>query len=290
MKPVDRMAKATWLDDVAGAVRDAVKKVLPPGRYKDVLHGVWLGHPLHPALAQFPVGCFTAAALLDATGDRSGAAARLIRFGVLGSLPTAAAGLADYAEAHEEQQRIGVVHATANGLALLCYLRSLRLRAAGRHGRGVVTGLLGYVLAGTGAALGGELAYRWATGPNHAAEVPHSGPEEWTDLGAVDEFTEGQPVRRIAGLIPVFVLREHNEFAVLHDRCSHMAAPLHQGEFVDRDGARCVVCPWHGSTFRLADGAVVRGPATAPQPVLDSRVEDGRLQARVRPIPGVAAS
>lgn len=281
---------ATWLDGVAGAVRDAVTKVLPPGRYKDALHGVWLGHPLHPALAQFPVGCFTAAALLDATGDRSGAAARLIRFGVLGSLPAAAAGLADYAEAHEEQQRIGVVHATANAMALLCYLRSLRLRAAGRHGLGVATGLFGYLLAGTGAALGGELAYRWGTGPNHAAEVPHAGPEQWTDLGAVDDFADGQPVRRIAGLIPVLVLRERGEFAVVHDRCSHMAAPLHQGELVDLGGARCVVCPWHRSMFRLTDGAVMRGPATAPQPVLDSRVEDGRLQARVRPIQGVAAS
>jgi hypothetical protein len=34
----------------------------------------------------------------------------------------------------------------------------------------------------------------------------------------------------------------------------------------------------------------VRGPATAPQPVLDRRVADGRLEARVRVIPGVPAS
>jgi nitrite reductase/ring-hydroxylating ferredoxin subunit len=88
----------------------------------------------------------------------------------------------------------------------------------------------------------------------------------------------------------VLVLLADGEFFVLHDRCSHMAAPLHQGEFVDQDGDRCVVCPWHRSVFRLTDGVIVRGPATAPQPVLDSRVENGRLQARVRPIPGVPAS
>lgn len=28
----------------------------------------------------------------------------------------------------------------------------------------------------------------------------------------------------------------------------------------------CVTCPWHGSTFRLADGGIVRGPASSPQP------------------------
>lgn len=288
--PVDRIAGATWLDGVAGVVRDATKKVLRPGRLKDVLHGVWLGHPAHPPLAQFTVGCFTGAALLDMAGDRSGAAARLIRFGVLASLPTAAAGLADYAEGHEEQQRIGIVHATANSVALACYLASLRLRARGRQRGGVALGLVAFTLAATSAAIGGDLSFRWAAGPNHAAEVPHAGPEDWTDLGAVGDFTDGQPVRRMAGLIPVLVLANDGGFVVLHDRCAHMAAPLHQGELIGTDGTRCIVCPWHGSVFRLDDGSVVHGPATAPQPVLDCRVEDGRLRARVRPLPGVSAS
>jgi nitrite reductase/ring-hydroxylating ferredoxin subunit len=26
----------------------------------------------------------------------------------------------------------------------------------------------------------------------------------------------------------------------------------------------CLACPWHGSAFRIADGSVARGPATAP--------------------------
>jgi hypothetical protein len=40
----------------------------------------------------------------------------------------------------------------------------------------------------------------------------------------------------------------------------------------------------------MADGAVFNGPATAPQPVLDTRVRAGRLEAMVREIPGVPAS
>ena len=32
---------------------------------------------------------------------------------------------------------------------------------------------------------------------------------------------------------------------------------------------------WHGSTFRLSDGAVVHGPATAPMPRFETQISDG---------------
>jgi len=45
----------------------------------------------------------------------------------------------------------------------------------------------------------------------------------------------------------------------------------------------CVICPWHGSTFRLSDGSVRRGPATARQPAFETRVSDvGVVQVRPR--------
>lgn len=289
MAPFDRIARTSWLDGVAGPVRDLVGKVLRPGRMKDLLHGVWLGHPVHPALAQLSFGFFTGAAALDATGDRHGDAAQLIRWGVATSVPTAIAGLADYADGHEEQQRVGVVHAAANAAGLLVYLGSLGLRRKGNP-VGRPLGLLAYGLLAGGAAIGGDLAFRWANGPNHAAEVPHAGPADWTDLGPVTDFSNGKPARVMAGLIPVLVLLRGDDLLVLHDRCSHMAAPLHQGELVTQDGQECLVCPWHRSVFRLHDGTVVHGPATAPQPVLDSRVQDGHVQAKVREIPGVPAS
>ncbi|HEX3651048.1 MAG TPA: Rieske (2Fe-2S) protein [Pseudonocardiaceae bacterium] len=283
----DRIATARWLDRIAGAVRDAAGTVLPPGKVKDVLHGLWQGHPVHPALAQFTFGCFTGAALLDVTGVQG--AVPLIRYGIAGSVPTAVTGLADYSDAHEEQQRVGVVHGMANLAALLCYVGSLRLRATGRRGGGALA-LGGFGLLTAAATLGGELSFRWATGPNHAAEVPHAGPADWTDLGPVTDFAHNQPVRRMAGLIPVLVLARDGGFHVLHDRCAHLAAPLHQGEVTDRDGVPCVTCPWHRSVFRMTDGVVLRGPSTAPQPVLDVRVREDRLEVKVREIPGVAAS
>ena len=53
-----------------------------------------------------------------------------------------------------------------------------------------------------------------------------------------------------------------------------MSGPLSGG---DLDGA-CLTCPWHGSSFRVADGSVARGPATAPQPVFQVREVGGALQ------------
>jgi nitrite reductase/ring-hydroxylating ferredoxin subunit len=41
-------------------------------------------------------------------------------------------------------------------------------------------------------------------------------------------------------------------------------------------------CPWHGSTYRLSDGAVVHGPATARQPAFETRIADAGI-VQVRP-------
>ncbi|MFC7645893.1 Rieske (2Fe-2S) protein [Streptosporangium lutulentum] len=86
---------------------------------------------------------------------------------------------------------------------------------------------------------------------------------------------------RRLGYIDLFVLRVGGGVTVLADGCSHLAGPLHQGKLVSEEGTTCVVCPWHGSTFRLSDGAVVHGPATAPQPSFETRIRrDGILQVR----------
>ena len=64
----------------------------------------------------------------------------------------------------------------------------------------------------------------------------------------------------------------------LADVCNHMGGPLHEGS-VDR-AAGCITCPWHGSTFRLADGGVVRSPAVSPQTSFEARVVGNMVQLR----------
>ena len=50
MRPFDeinRLERAEWLDHPAAAARSLVQRVLRHQGVKDVLHGVWLGDPLH---------------------------------------------------------------------------------------------------------------------------------------------------------------------------------------------------------------------------------------------------
>jgi nitrite reductase/ring-hydroxylating ferredoxin subunit len=94
---------------------------------------------------------------------------------------------------------------------------------------------------------------------------------------AVTDLPDGKPVRLLLGEVPVVALRDARQVHVFADRCSHMSGPLADGKLANG----CVTCPWHGSVFRLSDGQVVRGPATAPQPVFESRVTDSMLQVRL---------
>ncbi|WP_244298014.1 Rieske (2Fe-2S) protein [Streptomyces griseoflavus] len=260
-------------------MRHAVRS-LPLGRGRDALHGrIGLGHPVHPLLVQVPVGTWLSATVLDLLpGERRGQRV-LIGVGVAAALPAAASGWVDWAELHHQQQRVGLVHALSNAAAVGAFTASLVARCRGSHTLGKGLGLAGLALTGVGGALGGHMAYRQASGANHAEYVPHVVTPGWHPLGNVSDFPVGRAVRRQIDDVPVMVVREaEGAVHVLADHCSHMAGPLSEGDITDG----CVRCPWHGSVFRLADGWNVKGPATAPQPAFDSRITDGRVEVRIR--------
>jgi nitrite reductase/ring-hydroxylating ferredoxin subunit len=277
---LDRLENATRLDRVTVPVRTAVQRLLRRRGLRNALHGVWIGHPLHPALVQLPVGAFLSAAILDLQpgGDRP--ARLLIGTGLAAAGPAAVTGLADWSQLHEQQQRVGLVHAAANTTGLACYAASL---AARRRGSGVAGRVLAYGGLGAltlGAYIGGHLSYRQAGGANAAEAVPHLVPAGWQDLCAVDDLPhDGTPHRIMLDTVPLLVVRQGEAIDVLSDRCSHLAGPLHEGE-LSEDGS-CITCPWHGSVFRLRDGSVVQGPATAPQHSFDVRVTAGRVEVRL---------
>jgi nitrite reductase/ring-hydroxylating ferredoxin subunit/uncharacterized membrane protein len=283
---------ASWwvLDKPAALVRDAIRALVPGRRTRDLLHGTWLGHPLHPALVPFPLGMYTASAVLDfLPGRHKHVTDVLIALGVASSVPAALAGAVDYAEGHEEQQRTGLVHALLNSAGLVCYLASLWSRMRGNRLAGKASALAGLALTGSSAMLGGHLAFRHAMGANHAAAVAHIGPENWCDLGPIDQYPIRESTRRLVGDVPVLVVRDEHDVYVLADQCAHAAGPLSDGRLLVDNGL-CVECPWHGSVFRLSNGDVVHGPATAPQPVFDAQIVGGHLQAKVQTWPGVPAS
>ncbi|NUS14680.1 MAG: Rieske (2Fe-2S) protein [Streptomyces sp.] len=276
-----RVERAESLDGLADVLRRAVRAV-PLGRGRDLLHGRWLGHPVHPVLVEVPVGAWISSAMLDAVPGGGRAAGLLVAVGLAGAVPAAVAGLVDWAELEPPQARVGLLHATLNIGAVACYTASLaaRLTGHGLHGRAYA--LAGLCTVGFSAAAGGHLAYRQAAGANHAEAVPHLVPPGWHSVGPLDGFPHGRPVRRMVGQVAVAVVRDGDGTCrALADVCSHDGGPLSEGRVEDG----CLQCPWHGSSFRLADGWNAAGPATAPQPVFDTREHDGELHVRLRTPP-----
>jgi nitrite reductase/ring-hydroxylating ferredoxin subunit len=278
----DALEKARGLDRTIRVLSTAVRRTLRPGPVKDALHGVPLGHPAHPPLTDVPVGLWISAAVLDLMPGTRRAAQTLVAAGLAGALPSVLTGIADWGSLHREQQRVGLVHAAGMATTSALYSASLIARYQGRDGAGRAFGFAGLSTLLAGTYLGGHLAFRQAAGASHADKVGHLVPLGWHDLCSAADLPDGWPVTRRLGYISLFVLRTGDSVHVLTDRCSHLAGPLHQGRIVTDDNADvCVVCPWHGSTFRVADGSVVHGPATARQPAFESRVtEDGILQVR----------
>ncbi|MEU9393153.1 Rieske (2Fe-2S) protein [Streptomyces sp. NPDC048324] len=275
LRLLDGLERQSRTDTVIDLVSRGVRALPLGAGGRDLLHGRWLGHPVHPLMVQVPLGSWLSAAVLDLRPGRSREAGLLIGVGLAAAAPATLAGAVDWAELHRPQQRVGLVHALANTAAVGLYAASLACRATNRTGVGRGLAFLGLTAAGAGGMLGGHLAYRQASGANHAEEVPHVVSPGWHRIGAVAEFPAGQAVRRTVDDVPVLVVRESGGAVhALADRCSHLAGPLSEGTLADG----CVRCPWHGSVFRLSDGWNVRGPATAPQPAFDTRIVDGHVE------------
>lgn len=273
-----RIGNVGALDKLTGPWAGLVKRVVGKGLRKDLLSGTYLGHPLHPLLTDIPIGSFTSAAVLDLLGGRRAepAADLLVALGLASSLPTAASGAADWSDSYGAEQRIGAVHAIANFVGLGFYAASMVARRRGRRSRGVLLGLAGMGAMSAGGYLGGHLVFAQGVGVSRAFE--EHGPSEWTAVGAEAELPEGKAVRVDAGGASVLLVKSGERICAIGSRCTHAGGPLEEGS-VDV-GARTVECPWHQSVFRLDGGSVVHGPATAPQPAYEVRVENGQVEVR----------
>jgi nitrite reductase/ring-hydroxylating ferredoxin subunit/uncharacterized membrane protein len=274
---VHKVATAEALDRVGKPAASAVAKVVSRDPLKNLLSGTWMGHPLHPMLTDLPIGFWTSAWVLDVVGGKRSRAAsqRLIGLGILAALPTAATGLSDWSDTIGDDRRVGTAHALANGGALVLYSLSWLARREGRRGRGVVLGHLGAAAATAGGYLGGHLVFRLGVGPDRNAWK--HGDDDWVDVGEDVALVGGEPLVVKVGDDDVLVVRVAGVVSAISNVCGHAGGPLNEGMF---DDAGCVTCPWHGSMFQLADGHVVRGPATGHQPRYDVRSEGGRLSVR----------
>jgi nitrite reductase/ring-hydroxylating ferredoxin subunit len=102
-------------------------------------------------------------------------------------------------------------------------------------------------------------------------------------VGRLDDVPVGTAVSLNAGDDKVLLFRTDDVVFVLSDTCTHMGAPLHRGVIRASGPLKTVTCAAHGSMFGLADGRVLRGPATRRLPVYDVRVTEGTIEVRARP-------
>jgi nitrite reductase/ring-hydroxylating ferredoxin subunit/uncharacterized membrane protein len=276
-----RLEQARGLDRTGDGLQHSVQAVLRSQRVRDFLHGVWLGHPLHPALVQVPLGAWMSSAILDLLPGQRRAATTLLAVGTAGALPAVTAGLNDWSALSPDQRRVGLVHAMANTVGLAFFTGSLVARRRGRHGLGKALSYLGLTAASGGAYIGGHLAYKQAAQVNQAAPGLHYITDGWHQIADLSTLPHETLVTREIDNVSVLVYRDGDDITVMLEKCAHQGGPLGSGEIIRTNGHACVVCPWHGSTFQLNGGEVVHGPAGTDQPVLPSRVTNGVVEARL---------
>jgi nitrite reductase/ring-hydroxylating ferredoxin subunit/uncharacterized membrane protein len=267
-------AQGVWADPLGKlfvAVFAALYKPVPA--IKDFLNGVWLGHPLHPAITDVPIGAYVLALVLDLSGQRAAATAA-IGVGIIFMLLAALAGYADYIDLEGKTQRFGTIHSSLMLVALVFYLGSFVMRlSAVPSSAEVWLSVLGFLIVITSAYVGGELVYNLGTQVNRHAW--RGGGTKWTALDVTD-IPADKPVRAKAGAQTLVVVRRGTGVNALHDVCAHQGCSLSDGKLV----AETIECPCHGSRYRLRDGLVVRGPAVFDQPHFDVREAEGKFEVR----------
>jgi hypothetical protein len=82
---LDRLEREPRADAVIDELRTAIRS-LPLLRGRDVLHGRWLGHPVHPPMAQVPIGGWLSAVVPDLRPGRSRGAGLLVGAGLAASV------------------------------------------------------------------------------------------------------------------------------------------------------------------------------------------------------------
>jgi nitrite reductase/ring-hydroxylating ferredoxin subunit/uncharacterized membrane protein len=274
-----------WLDGVATPLQETIRRLFEAagsgGRAaKNFLHGSALGHPLHPALIELPVGAWTLAAIFDAIelaggGPRGKIADTAIRVGLLGAIGAAVAGITDWSETDGRAKRIGITHGVMNVTATGLYVASLMLRRQSRP-KGISVGLMAFGVAMSAAFLGGHLTYGEQIGVDHTATADQEKPEKYVGVLDADELRENKPTRVTADGVTVLLVKQGDTIFALRETCTHLGGPLAEGK-LEGDS---IICPWHGSRFCLTDGRVLDGPAVFPERVLEVRVRAGRIEVR----------
>lgn len=244
---------------------------------RDLLNGRWIGHPIHPALTDVPIGILFLVIVFDFFA-MAVAAGWALAIGILAMLAAAVAGFADYADTDGRARERATLHAVLMLLALAGYGVSFWMRLPlgsdippfGAY----LLSIVSFVLLTAGAFVGGDITY--ALGNMVSRHAWRGAGTKWialepAELDPLGQIPEGRPIKARLGINQLVLVRQGERVLALHDVCAHAGGPLNEGTIVDGQ----VECPWHGSRFRLESGHVTRGPSVYDQPAYEVRAKDG---------------
>jgi nitrite reductase/ring-hydroxylating ferredoxin subunit/uncharacterized membrane protein len=248
---------------------------------RDLAQGRWLGHPLHAAITDIPIGLLLGSVALDLIGQPTAADITLVGT-ILFMVAAAVSGLADYSETDGLARTRATLHGTLMTVALLVLIVSAVMRAGAPTDRTVpvVLSIIGFLIVTAGAFVGGDVVY--VAGNMVSRHAFRGAGTKWIrlDTGTVDDLArlpEATPTKMRAGSNDLVVVRVGDTVHAMHDVCAHAGGPLHEGRVVDG----CVECPWHASRFRLTDGLAKQGPTVYDQPAYEIRTaEAGGYEVR----------
>lgn len=283
------IAGQTWLEPLEEGLQKGLAAAFRPDALRgkpveNALHGVWLGHALHPALVGIPLGAWTVACVLDLVEETTGerhlrrGADLAVAVGLAGAAGAAVTGLTDWKDVDGPPRRTGMAHALLNVAATGLYVASAVQRHRRNRGAGRWLAYAGFGLSLAASWLGGHLVFADRIGVEHKAAAEP--PSDFVAVAKLSDLPEGKPHRVTHQDYPLVLVRQGQRILALAEICSHLGGPLSEGT-VEQD---CIRCPWHGSLFALRDGEVIESPATRPQAAFEARIHGDQVEVRLRQV------
>jgi nitrite reductase/ring-hydroxylating ferredoxin subunit len=254
-----------------------------PGKlFQDFLNGAWLGHSLHPVVVDVVVGGSTVALLLQVLAwlgiaDLHVALLWVVALTWLAGVSAIVTGLTDFKDtATGDERNIVGLHGLINIMATLVLVVAFAALWAEADGLAGWLILAGFLILSVGAFIGGHVVFKYGYMVNRNAFARGKAAREFTAVLPVADLADATPTHAMLGATALVVVRRGDLVFALKDTCSHAGGPLSKGQLA----GDTIVCPWHGSAFRLSDGAVRHGPASTQQVAYRARISGNQVEVQ----------
>ncbi|MGH3157852.1 MAG: DUF2231 domain-containing protein, partial [Streptosporangiaceae bacterium] len=224
-----RLDRLGWLrtlsDQVAGWLVP-VRERHQDNLVLELMHGGrWLGHPIHPALSDLPVGMWAGVVVLDlvdtSSATRRGvdAAGVLSAAGIVAAGATALTGISDWTVSEEQERRVGLFHGLLNTAALGLQGASLGARVAGHRGTARALGVASFSVTAAAGYLGGHLVFTRGVMVNRVAWA--TGPRRWTRALQEADLADDSPTAVEAEGRQILLYRHDGNLYAIDTVCGH---------------------------------------------------------------------